>query len=59
MVESFRVVKGRAASLEYRYYISSKALSAEQALSATREHWGIESKHWALDVSMIEGACQI
>jgi predicted transposase YbfD/YdcC len=59
MVESFRAVKGKAASLEYRYYISSKVLSAEQALSATREHWGIESMHWVLDVSMNEDACQI
>jgi predicted transposase YbfD/YdcC len=59
MVESFRAVKGKTASLEYRYYISSKVLSAEQALSATREHWGIESMHWVLDVSMNEDACQI
>lgn len=59
MVESFRAVKGKAISLEYRYYISSKALSAEQALSATREHWGIESMHWILDVNMNEDACQI
>ncbi|WP_415837757.1 ISAs1 family transposase, partial [Shewanella denitrificans] len=59
MVESFRAVKGKTASLEYRYYISSKVLSAEQALSATREHWGIESMHWVLDVSMNEDECQI
>lgn len=59
MVESFRAIKGKAISLEYRYYISSKELSAEQALSATREHWGIESMHWVLDVSMNEDTCQI
>lgn len=46
-------------SLEYRYYTSSKELSAEQALNATLEHWGIESMYWVLDVSMNEDACLI
>ena len=45
--------------LEYRYYISSKTLIAEQAVNAVREHWGIETMHWILDVSMNEDACQI
>ncbi|WP_133150213.1 ISAs1 family transposase, partial [Vibrio breoganii] len=45
--------------LEYRYYISSKELSAEQAAMAVREHWGIESMHWVLDVTMNEDACLI
>jgi hypothetical protein len=31
MVESGRLEKGKPIELEYRYYISSKALSAEQA----------------------------
>lgn len=26
---------------------------------AVREHWGIESMHWVLDVTMGEDACQI
>ena len=26
---------------------------------AVREHWGIESMHWVLDVTMNEDACQI
>ena len=34
-------------------------LSAEQAAMAVREHWGIESMHWVLDVSMNEDACQV
>lgn len=34
-------------------------MSAEQAASAVREHWGIESMHWVLDVTMAEDACQI
>ena len=49
MVENFRYPKGKSAELEYRYYISSKQLSAEQAANAVREHWGIESMHWVLD----------
>ena len=59
MVENFRYKKEKSIDLEYRYYISSKALTAEQAASAVREHWGIESMHWVLDVSMSEDACQI
>jgi predicted transposase YbfD/YdcC len=59
MVENFRLVKGKAIGLEYRYYISSKELSAEQASTAVREHWGIESMHWMLYVNMDEDACQI
>lgn len=59
MVENFRLEKGKEIDLEYRYYISSKALSAEQAAMAVREHWGIESMHWVLDVSMGEDECQI
>lgn len=59
MVENFRLEKEKAIDLEYRYYISSKILSAEQAATAVRDHWGIESMHWVLDVSMNEDACQI
>jgi predicted transposase YbfD/YdcC len=59
MVENFRYEKSKTPTLEYRYYISSKLLSAEQAASAVREHWGIESMHWVLDVTMAEDACQI
>ncbi|MGR2884652.1 ISAs1 family transposase [Vibrio vulnificus] len=59
MVENFRFEKGKSVELEYRYYISSKALSAEQAALAVRDHWGIESMHWVLDVTMNEDACQI
>lgn len=59
MVENFRYPKGKTAELEYRYYISSQQLSAEQAANAVREHWGIESMHWVLDVTMAEDACQV
>lgn len=59
MVENFRLDKGKTIDLEYRYYISSKELDAEQAAMAVREHWGIELMHWVLDVSMNEDAFQI
>lgn len=59
MITSFRTEKGKPVSMEYRYYISSRIMSAEQVASAVREHWAIESMHWVLDVSMQEDACQI
>ena len=59
MVENYRLQKGKAPEVERRYYISSKVLTAEQAGQAIRAHWGIESMHWILDVSLQEDACQI
>lgn len=59
MVESYRAGKGKEPELEYRYYISSAELTPEKAGDAIRAHWGIESMHWILDVSMREDACQI
>lgn len=59
MVESFRMEKGKTPKVEHRYYISSKDLTSEQAGQAIRAHWGIESMHWILDVSLQEDACQI
>lgn len=56
MVENFHTKKGKAANIEYCYYINSKDLSAGQAI---RAHWEIESMHWILDVSLQEDACQI
>ena len=38
-------------SCETRYYISSRRLTPEQAIDATRKHWAVESLHWCLDVS--------
>jgi predicted transposase YbfD/YdcC len=39
---------------ETRYFVSSRKLSAEQAGTAIRSHWGIESLHWILDVTFKE-----
>lgn len=59
MVESYRTKKSKATEMEQRYYISSKELTPEKAMEAARAHWGIESMHWILDVSLQEDACQI
>ena len=42
-----------------RYFVSSKAFEANEALSFIRNHWGIEvNLHWCLDVSFNEdNAC--
>lgn len=37
-----------------RYFISSAPLTPERAAQAVRSHWGIESLHWALDVTFKE-----
>ncbi len=43
-----------------RYYISSRAASAEQLLAAVRSHWSIEnSLHWTLDVTFREDRCRV
>ena len=43
------VEKGKK-SIETRYYISSRRLSAEDLLKYSRNEWGVESMHWILDV---------
>ena len=59
MVESFRTING-VTSVEQRFYICSKALSAKKFGTTVRSHWGIENKlHWRMDVGMNEDFCPI
>jgi predicted transposase YbfD/YdcC len=47
-------------SLETRFYILSRPLSAEEFAAAVRGHWGIENRlHWQLDVSFREDECRV
>jgi predicted transposase YbfD/YdcC len=40
---------------ETTYYVSSRKLSAKEALAEARKHWGIENQlHWVLDVAFGE-----
>lgn len=59
-VVSQRIVGDKVAALEERYYISSRALTAEQLAQAVRAHWGIENRlHWMLDVCFGEDASMV
>lgn len=49
-IESTRIV-GERETTENRFYISSRMLSASEALQASRDHWSIENElHWVLDI---------
>lgn len=41
--------RGKVAS-DTRYFIASASLTPERAAEAIRNHWGVESLHWVLDV---------
>lgn len=44
---------------ETRYYISSRAMTPEDAISCVRKHWLVENQlHWCLDVSFGQDANQ-
>ena len=43
-----------AQTSEVRYYVSTRYLSGKRFAEAVRGHWGIESMHWVLDVTMRE-----
>ena len=49
MVES-TVMKGESQTVETRYFITSLTGTAEEFGNSVRNHWGIESMHWMLDV---------
>ena len=44
---------------EWHYYISSKALQAQELLHHAREEWSVESMHWLLDVHFDEDRCRV
>jgi predicted transposase YbfD/YdcC len=47
-------------SVEARYYILSRLISAQEFAEAVRGHWGIENNlHWQLDVSFREDECRV
>jgi len=47
-------------SIENRYYLSSRKLSAKEAAEAVRGHWAIENVcHWSLDVTLGEDNSRI
>jgi predicted transposase YbfD/YdcC len=58
MVEAAVESKGKT-SVEKRYYISSRALSAKDFAAAVRSHWAIESFHWTLDVTFKDDLSRI
>ncbi len=60
MVEAKREVIGMEPTVERRYFISSLAVTARQAIKAVRGHWKVENQlHWCLDVGFREDACRI
>jgi predicted transposase YbfD/YdcC len=46
-------VEGRE-SVEARYFVCNKKIGAMEAGRLIRAHWGVESTHWHMDVSMGE-----
>jgi predicted transposase YbfD/YdcC len=44
---------------EWSYYITSLNVSAKELLTIVRQHWGIESMHWILDVVFGEDECRV
>lgn len=57
VVQADRTIDGKATTA-LRLYITSKAMTAEEMLTATRIHWEVENNvHWMLDIAFNEDAC--
>jgi len=59
-VQTQRTIAGKT-STEHRHYIASRSnFSPQEALAASRSHWGIENQlHWVLDVAFREDDCRV
>ena len=59
-VECTRELAGGKTSVDRRYFITSHpGTDATLVGRAVRQHWGIESMHWVLDVAMLEDKCRL
>lgn len=59
-VQSERKVGEKDWTIEQRYFISSRKMTARQAAQVIRSHWSIENPcHWVLDVVFHEDICPI
>lgn len=47
-------IEGEKTTIDTRYFISSLNGDVEKFAKAVREHWGVESMHWNLDVTFSE-----
>lgn len=57
--ESERIVDGKI-TRGTRQFITSRSLTAAQAMAAVRGHWQIENKlHWTLDIAFREDDCRV
>jgi predicted transposase YbfD/YdcC len=55
MVKSHIINKASGAITEdVRYFISSLACDIDRFAYAVRQHWGVESAHWSLDMTFGE-----
>lgn len=59
MVRSLRMTDD-GSTVESRYYLNSYKNNIKRFAAAVRGHWGIESMHWQLDVSLFnEDKCRV
>ena len=57
--QCIRDLRREGVTEEWHYYISSKALSAEELLHHARTEWSVETMHWLLDVHFDEDRCRV